>query len=77
MDEGFVNRDADIIRMTPFLLVGVFVIRGLAGFVDAYCVQWVGRKVIYDLRREMFGRMIRLRPCATSTITRPRSSCRS
>ncbi len=60
MDEGFVNRNADIIYMTPFLLVGVFVIRGLAGFVDAYCVQWVGRKVIYDLRREMFGRMIRL-----------------
>ena len=60
MDEGFVNRDQDIIRMTPFLLVAVFVIRGVAGFVDGYCVQWVGRKVIFDLRREMFGRMIRL-----------------
>ncbi len=60
MDEGFVNRDQDIIRMTPFLLVAVFVIRGVAGFVDGYCVQWVGRKVIFDLRAEMFQRMIRL-----------------
>ncbi len=60
MDEGFVNRDQDIIRLTPFALVAVFVVRGLAGFVDGYCVQWVGRKVIFDLRREMFARMIRL-----------------
>lgn len=60
MDEGFVNRDEFIIKMTPFLLVGVFVIRGLAGFVDGYCVQWVGRKVIFDLRQRMFERMIRL-----------------
>ncbi|KAA3633741.1 MAG: ATP-binding cassette domain-containing protein, partial [Proteobacteria bacterium] len=60
MDEGFVNRDEFIIRLTPFLLVAVFVIRGIAGFVDGYCVQWVGRKVIFDLRERMFARMIRL-----------------
>jgi subfamily B ATP-binding cassette protein MsbA len=60
MDEGFVNRDEWVIRMTPFFLIGVFVVRGVAGFVDGYCVQWVGRKVIYDLRGAMFQRMIRL-----------------
>ncbi len=60
MDDGFVNRDQTIIRMTPFLLVGVFIIRGVGGFVDGYCIQWVGRKVIYDLRGLMFERMINL-----------------
>ena len=74
MDEGFVNRDEWVIRMTPVFLIGVFLIRGIvwsvgahaqfirgiAGFIDAYCVQWVGRKVIFDLRKAMFKRMIRL-----------------
>ena len=60
MDEGFVNRDADMIAMTPFLLAGVIIVRGIAGFVDGYCVQWVSRKVVFDLRDLMFKRMIRL-----------------
>ncbi len=60
MDEGFVSRDEDIIRMTPLVLIGVFLVRGLGGFVDAYCIQWVSRKVIFDLRTMMFARMIRL-----------------
>ncbi|MFT5113817.1 MAG: subfamily B ATP-binding cassette protein MsbA [Parasphingorhabdus sp.] len=60
MDDGFVNRDADIIMMTPFLLAAVFIIRGISGFVDAYCVQWVGRKVVFDLRALMFNHMLSL-----------------
>ena len=60
MDDGFVNRDERIIALTPFLLAAVFIIRGLAGFVDGYCVAWVGRKVVFDLRDLMFRRMIRL-----------------
>ncbi|GJL80554.1 MAG: lipid A export ATP-binding/permease protein MsbA [marine bacterium B5-7] len=60
MDEGFVNRDQAVIRMTPIILMAVFVVRGIAGFIDGYCVQWVGRKIIYDLRADMFRRMIHL-----------------
>ena len=33
MDGGFVERDQEIIRMTPFLLMGVFVARA----VGCYC----------------------------------------
>ena len=60
VDDGFVGRDPDTIRAVPLVLVMVFIARGLSGFVDGYCVHWVGRKVIYDLRGAMFARMVRL-----------------
>lgn len=60
MDGGFVERDQTIIRLTPLLLIGVFVIRGAGGFIDHYCVSWVARKVVFDLRDRMFDTIIRL-----------------
>ncbi|MEY6432446.1 lipid A export permease/ATP-binding protein MsbA [Thioalkalicoccus limnaeus] len=59
LDGSFVDRDIDVVRMMPFLLIGLFVIRGLAGFVDTYCLKWVGRRVVADLRREMFEQLLR------------------
>ncbi|MBT5624797.1 MAG: lipid ABC transporter permease/ATP-binding protein, partial [Proteobacteria bacterium] len=60
MDGGFVERDRAIIQLTPFLLMGVFVARALGAVADEYCIAWVGRRVIFDLRQELFAKMIRL-----------------
>jgi len=60
MDGGFVNRDESFIRWLPWLLIIVFFARGIGEFVDSYCMSWVGRRVIFDLRGQMFDRLIRL-----------------
>ncbi len=60
MDDGFVERDAQFISIIPWLILGLFAIRGLAGFLGTYCTRWVGRRVIYDVRRDMFSRLLRL-----------------
>ncbi len=60
MDGGFVNRDENFIRWLPWLLIIVFFARGIGEFVDSYCMSWVGRRVIFDLRGQMFDRLIRL-----------------
>lgn len=59
-DRGFVAKDAGFIRFAPLLLVGIFVLRGLAGFVSAYAMAWVGSRVVADLRQQMFGRLLDL-----------------
>jgi subfamily B ATP-binding cassette protein MsbA len=58
MDGGFVERDSATIRLTPLLLIGAFLIRGIGSFADQYSIGWVGRRVVFDLRAEMFERMI-------------------
>ncbi|MDH3466611.1 MAG: ABC transporter transmembrane domain-containing protein, partial [Gammaproteobacteria bacterium] len=60
MDRGFVARDESFIRYIPLIWVGIFLARGIAEFVDNYCMQWLGRRVVLDLRRHMFDRFTRM-----------------
>ena len=60
MDGGFVERDQEIIRMTPFLLMGIFVARAVGAIADEYCIAWVSRRVIFDLRELLFAKILRL-----------------
>jgi subfamily B ATP-binding cassette protein MsbA len=66
IDELFVHRNASLAILLPLAIVAVFVVSGLASFVSGYANQWVSNKVILDLRREMFARVLRL-PAPTST----------
>ncbi|MBK5929526.1 lipid A export permease/ATP-binding protein MsbA [Halochromatium salexigens] len=59
LDGSFVERDPDVVRLMPFVLVGIFLVRGLAGFVNTYCLKWVGRRVVADLRQQMFDHLLR------------------
>src|SRR4030067_695952 len=60
IDGGFVKNDANSIRYVPFLIVGIFVARGLFGFMASYATNWVGRKVIFLIRSQMFARLVHL-----------------
>ncbi|WP_040843968.1 lipid A export permease/ATP-binding protein MsbA [Thiorhodococcus drewsii] len=59
IDGSFVDRDLDMVRTMPLWLVGLFVVRGIAGFINTYCLSWVGRRVVADLRQQMFEHLLR------------------
>ena len=44
----------------PLLLVGVFLLRGLLGFVADYSLSWVSNKVVLDIRSAMFEKLVSL-----------------
>lgn len=58
MDGSFVERDPDIIRLIPFAIIGLFIIRGLADFFTTYGLGWISRNVIKTLREEMFNKLL-------------------
>jgi len=60
MDDGFVGKKPEILIIAPVGLVLVIIGRGLAGFVSQWSLNWAGRRVIYDIRNQLFGRMIQL-----------------
>jgi subfamily B ATP-binding cassette protein MsbA len=60
LDGNFIERDPDAVRFVPLALIGLFVFRGLAGFVSRYGMSWIGRRVIQVLRRELFRQLLRL-----------------
>ncbi len=60
LDGSFVAKDPATIRLVPLLVVGLFVVRASAGFISDYCIHWVGRHVVGDVRRAMFEQLLRL-----------------
>ncbi|HKV96739.1 MAG TPA: lipid A export permease/ATP-binding protein MsbA [Gammaproteobacteria bacterium] len=60
LDESFVQHNTQSIRLIPALVIGLFVLRGVAGFFSTYFISWVGRSVIKRLRGEAFGKLLRL-----------------
>jgi ATP-binding cassette, subfamily B, bacterial MsbA len=58
LDGTFVDKDERIMRSMPFLIIAVFVIRGVAEYVANYSINWVGNKVVMDLRNAMFEKML-------------------
>jgi ATP-binding cassette, subfamily B, bacterial MsbA len=60
IDGSFVAKDPAVIRLVPLLIIGLFLARGLANFISSYCMSWVGREVILELRRAMFAKLLRL-----------------
>ena len=59
IDGSFIDKDPEVVRTVPLLLIGLFLARGVAGFVNQYFLSWVGRRVVADLRRDMFEHLLR------------------
>lgn len=46
--------------LLPALIVGLFVVRGIGGFLGSYYIAYVGRHVVHKLRMEVFERYLTL-----------------
>lgn len=60
LDEGFVDHNQAFIRWIPFIVVSIFVLRGLATFLSTFFMGWVGRNVVMNFRQEMFQQLLKL-----------------
>jgi subfamily B ATP-binding cassette protein MsbA len=60
LDGSFVDRDPEAIRFYPMVLVGLFVVRGIASYLSGVGMAWVGSRVVTDLRQELFAKLLRL-----------------
>ena len=60
MDETLVAKEVETGKWIPLAFMIIFVMRGLSGFATEASLGWIGRRVISDLRREVFGKFLTL-----------------
>jgi subfamily B ATP-binding cassette protein MsbA len=60
LDKGFGQNASPWLAWLPLGIVGIFVLRGIAGFLASYGMSWVSNRVITDIRRLMFERLMHL-----------------
>jgi len=58
IDSIFVERDAQVIAVMPFAILGIFLLRGVAGFCAAWGIAAVGQRVVSRLRCEVFEHLL-------------------
>ena len=59
-DGSFIDRDPTVIRWMPWAILGLFLIRGVFGFLSTYAMATVGQAVVSQLRRQVFAQMLNL-----------------
>lgn len=60
IDDGLELRDRYFLLVqTPLFILGAIFLRGIFNFVSTYCMGWVGRKVVQDLRESLYEKYIR------------------
>lgn len=60
LDKGFVGKPSFSLWLVPLAVIGIFVIRGASTFTSTYMMTWVSTRVLNELRRQMFSRMLDL-----------------
>jgi subfamily B ATP-binding cassette protein MsbA len=60
LDKGFVPSHHHELYMIPLALIAIFAVRGLLTYFTSYCLAWVANRLVMDLRRQMFARLLTL-----------------
>ncbi|WP_374680565.1 lipid A export permease/ATP-binding protein MsbA, partial [Hydrocarboniphaga effusa] len=60
LDKTFVSPDPQTISWLPWAIVGLFVLRGVAGFTSGYGMSWIARSVVMQLRGELFEHLLKM-----------------
>jgi ATP-binding cassette, subfamily B, bacterial MsbA len=60
LDRGFKAEDQRLVWAIPLGIVALFVVRGILSFVTSYLMTWISTRLVCDLRREMFTKILSL-----------------
>ncbi|WP_043113491.1 lipid A export permease/ATP-binding protein MsbA [Solimonas soli] len=60
LDRAFVDQNQAYIKLIPFYIIGLFVLRGITSFASVYGMAWVARRVVKDMRERVFNKLLLL-----------------
>lgn len=60
LNEGFIARDIKFISWLPFIILIAFVFRGITSFLSTYCMTYVARTIVMELRQQLFSHYLHI-----------------
>jgi subfamily B ATP-binding cassette protein MsbA len=58
LDKGFIGKDQTFLSLFPFMIIGLFLARGLASFFGTYALGRIGARLVLQLRTDLFDKFI-------------------
>ncbi len=60
LDDIFINKDIQMLKLMPFLLIGVFALKGIGGYIQTYYTSYIGQDVVRKLRDRLVSHLTSL-----------------
>lgn len=60
IDEGFVEKNSQVMGYIPFAIIGLFLLRGITSFINDYTSTYLSGHLVQTLRKELFAKMLTL-----------------
>jgi len=60
LDSIFVSRNYDSIQFIPLIIIVLFVVRNLSGYISSYGINWIGNILTVDLQTTIFDKLLML-----------------
>jgi subfamily B ATP-binding cassette protein MsbA len=60
LDDIFFSRKADMLRFLPLVVVALYAAKGLFFYFNTYLMNWVGQRIVAELRDSLYGHVQRL-----------------
>lgn len=60
LDEGFADVESNFLKVLPWIILGMIVVRGISGFISTYCLSWVSGNVVMLMRRAVFNHFMHM-----------------
>jgi subfamily B ATP-binding cassette protein MsbA len=57
LDEVFINKDAQKLFLLPFVIIVLFLLKGIFNYLQAYLMNFVGLRVVADLRAKLYDHL--------------------
>jgi len=57
LDEALSGKNQELIYLIPLVIIGLYLIKGVAYFGRAYLMGYIGQRVIFDLRNLLYERL--------------------
>ncbi|WP_434777620.1 lipid A export permease/ATP-binding protein MsbA [Neisseria sp. Ec49-e6-T10] len=60
VDEGFVQKNPAAMYWVPLAIIGLFLLRGVTGFINEYTGSYLSNHLVQSLRQELFAKLLAL-----------------
>lgn len=60
VDDVFIARNAGMALLISAAVMAVYAVKGVVGYVQSYCMYWVGQRVVMDLRNGLHRHLLQM-----------------
>ncbi|KPV41600.1 hypothetical protein AN478_00460 [Thiohalorhabdus denitrificans] len=60
IDQIFIEEDETLLLLLPLGIIGMYLVKGVANYLETYLLSWIGQRAMRQLRDDLFARLLHM-----------------